>query len=306
MDSGDFMWRFGLRRAGRFALGLLGAILMAAVVAAQAAPPGKGGVSHFIGTVLSRLGEFVRFDFGSSAITAASAAQEVAQRLPATLELVAAGALIAALIGIPLGIVLSIGRASRAAAPLIQIVAAAPVFCAALALLWLSVQVLHWDAQLQGAPDLWSALASGHGTAIRDAFRLLALPALTVGAAGAAGVQLALRRAANESRDAPYRRGLRMMGLTPFEVDRLYLVPQVLAGVLANLGEIALSLFSAAAVAEWVFGWPGAAVLFLKSVALHDWSVVALVLFAFAAITLFAEFVGSLGARALAGIEANP
>ena len=306
MDSGDFMWRFGLRRAGRFALGLLGAILMAAVVAAQAAPPGKGGVSHFIGTVLSRLGEFVRFDFGSSAITAASAAQEVAQRLPATLELVAAGALIAALIGIPLGIVLSIGRASRAAAPLIQIVAAAPVFCAALALLWLSVQVLHWDAQLQGAPDLWSALASGRGAAIREAFRLLALPALTVGAAGAAGVQLALRRAANESRDAPYRRGLRMMGLTPFEVDRLYLVPQVLAGVLANLGEIALSLFSAAAVAEWVFGWPGAAVLFLKSVALHDWSVVALVLFAFAAITLFAEFVGSLGARALAGIEANP
>jgi peptide/nickel transport system permease protein len=300
------MWSFGLRRAGRFALGLLGAILMAAVVAAQAAPPGKGGVSHFVGTVLSRLGEFVRLDFGSSAITAAPAAQELAQRLPATLELVAAGALVAALIGIPLGIVLSIGRASRAAAPLIQIVAAAPVFCAALALLWLSVQVLHWDAQSQGAPDLWSALASGHGTAIRDAFRLLALPALTVGAAGAAGVQLALRQAVNESREAPYRRGLRMMGLTPFEVDRLYLVPQVLAGVLANLGEIALSLFSAAAVAEWVFGWPGAAVLFLKSVALHDWSVVALVLFSFAAITLFAEFVGSLGARALAGIDANP
>ena len=213
MDSGDFMWRFGLRRAGRFALGLLGAILMAAVVAAQAAPPGKGGVSHFIGTVLSRLGEFVRFDFGSSAITAASAAQEVAQRLPATLELVAAGA---------------------------------------------------------------------------------------------AGVQLALRRAVNEARDAPYRRGLKMMGLSQFEVDRLYLVPQVFAGVLANLGEIALSLFSAAAVAEWVFGWPGAAVLFLKSVALHDWSVVALVLLSFAAITLIAEFLGSLGARALAGIEANP
>jgi hypothetical protein len=34
--------------------------------------------------------------------------------------------------------------------------------------------------------------------------------------------------------------------------------------------------------------------------------VVALVLFSFAAITLFAEFVGSLGARALAGIDANP
>jgi peptide/nickel transport system permease protein len=304
------MWSFGLRRAGRLALGLLGAILLAAVVAAQAAPyannGAKGGLLHFFGTVLSRLAQFARFDFGSSAISATPAAQELVQRLPATLELVAAGALVAALIGIPLGIVLSIGRVSRAAAPLIQIVAAAPVFCAALALLWLSVQVLHWNADLQGAPDLWSALASGNGATIREAFRLLALPALTVGAAGAAGVQLALRRAVNEAREAPYRRGLKMMGLSPFEVDRLYLVPQVFAGVLANLGEIALSLFSAAAVAEWVFGWPGAAVLFLRSVALHDWSVVALVLLSFAAITLIAQFLGSLGARALAGIEANP
>jgi peptide/nickel transport system permease protein len=242
------MWSFGLRRAGRLALGLLGAILMAAMVATQAPPAAKGGLLHF----------------------------------------------------------LSMGRISRAAAPLIQIVAAAPVFCAGLALLWLSVQVFHWDANLQDAPNLWSAIAAANGAAIREALRALVLPALTVGAAGAAGVQLSLRRAVADARDAPYRRGLKMMGLGQFEVDRLYLVPEAIAGVLANLGEIALSLFSAAAVAEWVFGWPGAAVLFLKSVALHDWSVVALVLLSFAAIVLIAEFAGSLGARALAGIEANP
>jgi peptide/nickel transport system permease protein len=300
------MWSFGLRRAGRLALGLLGAILMAAMVATQAPPAAKGGLLHFLGSLLSRLAHFARFDFGTSAISAAPTAQELAQRLPATLELVAAGALIAVVIGIPLGIILSISRVSRAGAPLIQVVAAAPVFCAGLALLWLSVQVLHWSADSGGAPNLWSAISGGNAAAIREALRVLALPALTVGAAGAAGVQLALRRAVDGARDAPYRRGLKMMGLGPFEVDRLYLAPQVLAGVLANLGEITLSLFSAAAVAEWVFGWPGAAVLFLRSVALHDWSVVALVLFSFAAITLIAEFVGSLGAHALAGIEANP
>jgi peptide/nickel transport system permease protein len=300
------MWSFGLRRAGRLALGLLGAILMAATVAAQAAPDAKHGLLHFIGIVLSRLAHFARLDFGSSAISALPAAHELAQRLPATLELVAAGALVAAVIGVPLGMILSMGRISRAAAPLIQIVAAAPVFCAGLALLWLSVQVFHWDANLQDAPNLWSAIAAANGAAIREALRALVLPALTVGAAGAAGVQLSLRRAVADARDAPYRRGLKMMGLGQFEVDRLYLVPEAIAGVLANLGEIALSLFSAAAVAEWVFGWPGAAVLFLKSVALHDWSVVALVLLSFAAIVLIAEFAGSLGARALAGIEANP
>jgi ABC-type dipeptide/oligopeptide/nickel transport system permease component len=166
--------------------------------------------------------------------------------------------------------------------------------------------ILHWDTGEMRSQSLWSALASGNGAAICETLRVLALPALTVGAAGAASVQLALRRAVAAGVDAPYRRGLKMMGLGALEVDRLYFVPQVLAGVLASLGEITLSLFSAAAVAEWVFGWPGAAVLFLRSVALHDWSVVALVLFAFAAITLLAEFIGSLGARALAGLEANP
>jgi peptide/nickel transport system permease protein len=300
------MLRFGLRRAGRLALGLLGAILLAGLVAAVEGPDAKSGLAHFLGRFISRLGQFARLDFGSSAINATPAMSLVTERLPATLELVAAGAIVAAIVGIPLGIFLSMSRFSRAAAPLVQIVAAAPVFCAGLGLLWLSANVFHWDAPSGTAVNLFAALASGKVDAIREALRILALPAVTVGAAGAASVQLALRRAMSDARHAPYRRGLKMMGLGPFEVDWLYLVPEVLAGLLASLGEITLSLFSAAAVAEWVFGWPGAAVLFLKSVALRDWSVVALVLFAFAAITLIAEFVGSLSAHALAGLEADP
>lgn len=301
--SGDRdMWRFGLRQAGRLALGLLGAIILAAFVSALSDAGRAHGVSAYAKAVLAHLLAMGRFDFGASAISDIPAWTELAQRLPATLELLGFGALIAVLIGTPVGLLLSAGRVLRAAAPLIQIVAAAPVFCAGLGLLWISDRVLHWPG---AAPDtsLVTALQSGNPDMIAAALRVVALPALTVGAAGAASIQLALRRAIGQAAAEPYRRGLQAMGLGRFEIDRVYLVPQVVAGLLHSLGEVASSLLAAAAVAEWVFAWPGAANLFLKSVALHDWSVVGLVLLVFASLTMAAEFLGVMGARLLAETE---
>ncbi len=294
------MWRFGLRLAGRFGAGLLGATLLAACVSALSA---KGaGIPAFVHAVLMRLLAIGQSDFGQSAISALPARTELARSLPATLELMGFGSVIALLIGAPVGILLSAGKVLRAGAPLIQVVAAAPVFCAGLGLLWLSERVLHWT----GAPRAVSLVAAiGHGnmSEIGYAVRAIALPALMVGIAGAASVQLALRRAISEALGEPYRRGLRAMGLGRLEVDRLYLTPKVAASLLLSLGEIASSLLAAAAVAEWVFGWPGAAVLFLKSVALRDWAVAALVLLVFAALTLSAEFIGRFCAHLLAHTE---
>ena len=294
------MWRFGLRQAGRLALGLLGAIILAALVSALS-DAGRAHGSRYAGAVLAHLLSMGRFNFGTSAISDVPAWTELSRRLPATLELLGFGALIAVVIGAPVGLLLS-ARGLRAGAPLIQIVAAAPVFCAGLGLLWVSERVLHWTG---AAPNtsLLAALQSGNPEMVTAALRVVALPALTVGAAGAASIQLTLRRAISQATGEPYRRGLQAMGLGRFEIDRVYLVPQVLAGLLHSLGEVASSLLAATAVAEWVFAWPGAANLFLKSVALHDWSVVGLVLLAFAAITMTAEFLGVMGARLLAETE---
>jgi peptide/nickel transport system permease protein len=286
------MWH--VRQAFTFGPGLLGAIILAAAVAAV---PAEG--NHYLRAALARLLDFVRLDFGASSISGQRAVAVVGERLPATLELMAAGAIVAFLVGIPLGVLLGRGRALRAAAPLLQLVAAAPVFCAGLGLLWLSAHVLHWTYAPQPLP--WPALGEGGHRALL-ALNALALPGLTVGAAGAAAVQLAVRRAEAEAIEEPYRHGLKLLGLNSFEIDRLYLAPQILAGLLASFGEIVLALFSATAVAEWLFGWPGAAVLFLKSVALHDWNVTALVLLTFAAVSLTADFCGVIAARALGAV----
>ena len=126
------MVRFGLSQTGRYAAGLLGALLLAAIVQAMGA---EGG---FVQACAARLAAMAHFDFGASAMTGARASSEVAKHLPATLELLGGGAVVALLLGLPLGLILSWGRALRAGAPLIQIVAAAPVFCAGLALLWIA------------------------------------------------------------------------------------------------------------------------------------------------------------------------
>jgi ABC-type dipeptide/oligopeptide/nickel transport system permease component len=91
------------------------------------------------------------------------------------------------------------------------------------------------------------------------------------------------------------------MGLAAWEIETVYGVPRLFAGLLASLGEVMLALLSAAAVAEWVFNYAGAADLFVRSVALHDWAVVAAVLLVFASLTLLADFVGRCAAWPLKG-----
>lgn len=293
------MLRFTLREAAHLLLGLLGAILMAAMVGALTAPAAWHSAGAFFAAAGTRLLGFAHLDFGTSAISGLPVGAALAQTLPTTLALVAAGIVIALVLGVPIGMLFGAGPARRAAAPLIQLVAAAPIFCAGLALIALAAH-FGWPVAMPGGGGATlDELHAGPDVAER-ALKVALLPALTVGLAGAASVQLALRRAASESSREPYRTGLRRMGLSAFEIESVYVLPQILSALLASLGEITLALFAAAAVAEWVFESPGAAVLFVKSVALGDWTMVAAVLFAFAAIKFAADFVGRIGARLIA------
>jgi peptide/nickel transport system permease protein len=114
-----------------------------------------------------------------------------------------------------------------------------------------------------------------------------------------AAVQMVLRRAASEAQEGPFRTGLRRLGLSSLEIERVYVAPLVFAGLLDGLGEVVLALLSASVVAEWVFNGHGIADLFVKAIALHEWNVAALILFVFAALTATADFVGRIAARLL-------
>ncbi len=296
------MLRFAMREAGKLGLGLGGAVLLAAAIAALADPRAAAGVWAFLAAWGRALNGFLHMDFGRSTMTGSDALAELGAHLPLTLGLVLEGFGVALLVGIPVGVLFGSGPARRAAAPLVQVVSATPIFCAGLALAYLAATVLHWPVPRGTGVATGLVLAPRNGAELQA----LLLPVLTVGLAGAAAAQLALRRAGAEGAGQPWRVQLRRMGLAPFEIEIVYGVPQILAGLLANLGDVMLALFSAAAVAEWVFNYAGAADLFVKSVALHDWAIVAPILLSFASLTMAAAFVGRCAAYPLAAPEAQP
>ena len=290
------MLRFVLSEAGRLLLGLFGAVLIAAAIDAMALPHAADGPLPFVVGWGARLSEFAHLRFGQSAISGMPAIREVASRLPLTLGLVFDGVVVAIVVGIPIGFLFGAGPVRRAAAPLVQVVAAAPIFCAGLALTFVAVNLLHWPVHSIGGGSSGAEFFPRE----LEQLRALALPAITIGLAGAATVQLAIRRAAAELGHESWRLYLRRMGLAQWEIDTGYVMPQIFAALISSLGDVILSLLSAAAVAEWVFSCPGAADLFVRSVALHDWTLVGAVLFVFAGLTMSAQFVGRCAALLIA------
>jgi peptide/nickel transport system permease protein len=277
-------------------LGLAGAFLLAAAVAALSAPDAGAGFGRYLHAFLARIDQVAHLQFGESAITAVSVVTEIARGFPVTFELMGAGLIVALAVGIATGLLFGAGRFFRPVAPLIQAITAVPVFCAALLALWL--------AQFFGAGEFSHsafAAAVAHGAGLVPALRAIAIPALIAGAIAAGAIQLALHRAVLGAMREPFYENMRRMGLSGFEIDRAYLAPYVLAGFFRAFGEIALSLFAADAVVEWIFDWPGAANLFIHAVALRDWNVVGPVLLVVAAVVITADFVGQTAARAISG-----
>ncbi len=290
------MLRFAMREAGKLGLGLVGAVLLAAAIAALADRHAGDGALPFLAAWGRALTGFLHLDFGAGAMTGADALGELGTHLPLTLGLVFEGLAVALIVGVPVGVMFGSGPARRAAAPLVQVVSAVPIFSAGLALAYVAATVLHWPVPRGTGVATGLALVPHSGREVEA----LLLPVLTVGLAGAAAAQLALRRAGAEGARQPWRMHLRRMGLTAFEIETIYGVPQIMAGLLWSLGEVMLALFSAAAVAEWVFNYAGAADLFVKSVALHDWAIVAPILLSFAGLTMIAAFIGRCAAYPLA------
>lgn len=295
------MWRIWLRGAAEFLGSIAGAILLLSLLVVAAQPP--HGVWPFATNVLEQFLRAVTGDFGRSTATGAPAMIVAWKAFPATAQLMASGAVLALLIGIPLGFLLSAGRTLRATAPLLQIVTAIPVFLIALALIWIALRSFHVAAPLHSRnTSLTSLLNRGDWS---GAWFLYLLPALTVGVAGAARLQLSLQRAADVAWAAPYRSGLRMMGLGLFDINLRFALPEIVAAMLRDLRAFVLALISAAVIVEWIFQRDGAAALFLKAAASHDWSVVAAILFLFALLVIAVGFLGDVFASLILSEEAR-
>jgi len=293
--------RYALARTALLGANLAGAAIFAAALAALAVPAAQASLIDFLAAAIEKIPAAVLLDFGTSRISGLPAMEAAAPALQATFELFAIGAIVGTLLGVPLGLALAAAPTRRIAAPIVQLAGSVPLFGAALAAGMALAYLLPIAGPAADTMSVRAAFASADPSALAATLAAVAAPALTIGLAGAGAVGLALRNAVERAGAEPYRRGLRRLGIPKGQIFGLYVARRALALLLRDAGDIVLALFTAAAVAEWVSGWPGAGAEFVQAVALKDWPVAGAIVLVFAAVRFAADFIGALAFRLLGG-----
>jgi peptide/nickel transport system permease protein len=207
-------------------------------------------------------------DFGRSLQDDSPVATEIARRLPRTLELIAAAALFAVVVGIPGGLLAAIRRDSwvdRLALAQSSLALAIPVFVTGTVLVLVFAQWLHWVP------------AGGYVPLARDPLRhvaLLAMPALTIGLGLAATVFRMTRASVLDVAQRDYVRTARAKGVAPAQVLRRHVLRNALMPVVTVLALHLGTLLGGTVLVEYVFNYPGLSGLLVDAVNARDYPTV--------------------------------
>jgi peptide/nickel transport system permease protein len=211
----------------------------------------------------------LRGDAGFSIRTGRPVFVEIAERLPATLELAAAATAIAVGIGIPLGLASALRPRSRVdvAARIGGLVGLSlPSFWLGTLIIVLFSLYLRWLPNTGGYVDF-----------LRDPLRNLALllfPAITLGVALAAATMRMTRSAMLDVLGADYVRTASSKGLPPALIVRRHVLKNGLIVVVTLLGIQVGQLFGGAVVVEEIFTIPGVGRMLLTAILQRDYALV--------------------------------
>lgn len=214
-----------------------------------------------------------RGEFGRSFGTGNSVGQDLAQRIPATLELASFGIAFGVLVGIPLGLLAAVRRGK----PTDHLVRVVNIAIQSVPAFWLGVVLIfllyfQWrlvpspigrlspmfvspppvtgfltiDALLAGKPDIAFA-----------ALRQLMLPALVLGLGVISPLARITRSAMGESLGEDYVTFGRALGLRPRQVVLGDAFRGALVPIVTTLGFVVANVLAGAAIVETVFAWPG-------------------------------------------------
>ena len=197
----------------------------------------------------------LRLDLGVSLYSRRPIADILLERLPATLELAAAGLLVAVLIALPLGVVAALRRDT-----------AWDAGAMGFAMLGVSIPNFWMGPLLILVFSLWLGWLPVSG---REGPASLVLPALTLGTAMAAILSRMIRATLLEVLNEDYVRTARAKGLSWSRVVWRHALPNPLL-----LGLQLGALLAGAVITEIVFSWPGIGQLVIESIHRRDYPVV--------------------------------
>ncbi len=236
---------------------------------------------QFVGYV----GQLLRGDMGRSLFTTRPIAEDLASRLPATIELTMAAMLFSIVVGIPLGVVSALWRNS----PLDHAVRVMTVSGLAIASFWLGIMLqllfamrLGWtplNGRLQGFPPptvtglyLVDSALAGDAAAFAGTLAHLALPAATL-AFPALATLVRFTRAGvldvMQSNSVLYERA---MGLPRSVIVWKYILRNALTSTVTQIGLLFGILLAGAVVTETVFDWPGIGTYAVNSIIRSDYN----------------------------------
>src|SRR5437879_1967125 len=215
------------------------------------------------------LSSLLHGDAGYSIRTGRPVLAEIGQRLPATLELAAAAALIAIAVGIPLGLVSALRPGSR----LDLVVRIGGLVGLSLPSFWLGTLIIVvFSLYLRWLPN-----TGGYVDFADDPLgnlRLLLFPAITLGVALAAATMRLTRSAMLDVLGEDYVPHGTAQGLAPPVVVRRHVLKNGLIVVVTLLGIQIGQLLGGTVVVEEIFSVPGVGRMLLAAIIQRDYEIV--------------------------------
>lgn len=223
------------------------------------------------------LANAVQGDFGLSLRQGQKVSLLLRERLPATLELSIAAALIALVVGVPLGVYTALKRHGK----LSQALLAFSLFGVSLPTFLIGILlILIFSVQLGWLPSY------GRGDTIRlgwwstglftaSGWHHLILPAVTLSLFQVALVMRLVRSEMLEVLRADYIKFARARGLTKRAIHFGHALKNTLVPVITIMGLQLGGIIAFAIVTETVFQWPGMGLLFIQAVQFADIPVMA-------------------------------
>ena len=236
----------------------------------------------------SFIGQLLQLDLGTSLTDDYPVMDEIAKRLPRTIELILAATILAVAIGMPLGVVAALRRGSgmdRTLSAVASFNQSLPVFVTGTLLILVFAQQLRWVP------------AGGYVAFAQDPARHLTnllMPAVTI-AIGLSTVVFRMTRASVlETLDRDWVRTARAKGLASGHVVRRHVLRNSLGPVVTVIGLQMGTLLGGTVLVEYVFNWPGLSGYLVRAVEQRNYPEVQGIVLVICALFVFLNLVVDL------------
>lgn len=233
------------------------------------------------------IGAVLQGDLGQSIYTGRPIADDLASRLPATMELAIAAVLIASLVGVPLGVVSALHRNSW----LDHVLRVVTIAGLAMASFWVAIilqltfSMRFGVTPLTGRVDGWGpdpitgfylidALLMRDSETLVDALHHMILPVVTLALPATATIVRFTRAGVLNALSSNYVLYETAMGYPRRLVIWKYVLRNALIGTITQIGLIFGILLAGAVVVEAVFDWPGLGLFAVNSILSSDYNAV--------------------------------